>query len=216
MNILIVGANGKIGKILSRQLVEDEELSPVAMIRKEEQAEYFEGIGADYTMGDLQSSIDELADLFEGADAIVFTAGSGGKTGYDKTLEIDLDGAVKTMEAAKKAGVSRYVMVSAIGADDREYWNSSPIKPYMIAKSYADRELRKSGLDYTILQPGRLTDEEGTCKITTDVKNADTREIPREDVASAIVSCLRDENTIGKTISMLSGEVSITDALKAV
>ena len=215
MKTLIVGANGNIGRMLTKQLVEAEEVHPIAMIRKEEQADFFKGMGAEYKMGDLTSSVDELAEIFEGADAIVFTAGSGGKTGYDKTLEIDLDGAVKTMEAAQKAGISRYVMVSAIGADNREYWNSSPIKPYMIAKGYADRELRKSGLDYTILQPGRLTDDQGTCKITTDVENAATREIPREDVASAIVTCLRDDSTIGKTIPMLSGEVAITDALKA-
>lgn len=82
----------------------------------------------------LESSMDVIAATMKGFDAVVFTAGSGGKTGFDKTLEVDLDGAVKSMIAAEQVGVKRFVMVSAVHAGNRERWNASGIKPYYIAK----------------------------------------------------------------------------------
>ncbi len=102
MNILIVGANGGIGRILSKQLAHEEGKSPIAMIRKEEQKSFFDNIGVETALGNLEDSVEDLAKIFEGADAVVFTAGSGGKTDYDKPLEIDLDAAIKCMEAAKQ------------------------------------------------------------------------------------------------------------------
>jgi uncharacterized protein YbjT (DUF2867 family) len=174
MNILIVGANGGIGRILSSQLAQEEGKNPIALIRKEKQKSFFDNLGVETKMGDLEDSVDNLANVFDGADAIVFTAGSGGSTDYDKTLEIDLDAAVKCMEAAEQKNIDRFLMVSVINVDDREAWNSSPIKPYMIAKYYADQHLKNSSLKYTILRPRSLTDEEGKGIINTSPAEAST------------------------------------------
>lgn len=214
--ILIIGANGGIGTIVCKQLSKENDFEPVAMLRKEDQQPKFAGMGVESIVADLTLSVKELTELFEGFDAIVFTAGSGGSTGYDKTLEVDLDAAVKTMKAAENAGVNSYLMVSVAGADDRPSWESSPIKPYMIAKHYADRALKNTDLNYTIVRPGSLTDEDGNGRITSDVKNAKSRSIPREDVATAITHSLVNNLAIRKTVEMVSGEDTIEDVLKKV
>ncbi|MEQ8578934.1 MAG: SDR family oxidoreductase [Balneola sp.] len=213
MNTLIVGANGGIGRILSKQLVDEEGIMSVAMIRKEDQKSFFGDLGVETVMGDLESSVEELSNVFQGADAIVFTAGSGGKTDYDKTLEIDLDAAVKCMEAAEKSNIKRFIIVSVINADDRSAWNKSPIKPYMIAKFYADQNLKNTDLDYTIIRPGSLTDNKGTGSITINPDSSSQNKIPREDVASVITACLNNDNTIGKIFDFVSGDTLIEDAI---
>lgn len=184
------------------------------MIRKNEQKSFFDNIGVETILGDLEDSIEDLAKVFERADSVVFTAGSGGKTDYDKTLEIDLDAAIKCMEAAKQKNISRFLIVSVINVDDRGSWNSSPMKPYLIAKYYADQYLKNSELNYTILRPGSLTDSKGTDKITTSPNTISGNEIPREDVASVITTCLKNEGTIGKTFDFVSGDTSIEKAIK--
>jgi len=214
MNTLIVGANGGIGRILSKQLSDQDGMKPIAMIRKEDQKSFFDNIGVETIMGDLEDSVEDLSKSFENADSIVFTAGSGGKTDYDKTLEIDLDAAVKCMEAAEKNNIQRFLIVSVINADDREVWDKSPIKPYMIAKFYADQNLKRSNLDYTIIRPGSLTNKKGTGCISISPDSSSQNEIPREDVASVITACLNNDNTIGKTFDFVSGDILIEDAIK--
>ncbi len=193
MKVLIVGAHGKIGKIISKKMSDSETYSPVAFIRKEEQKAYFNDINVPTVVSSLEYSIDALKDIIKDFDAVVFTAGSGGSTGDDKTLEIDLDGAVKTMIAAKDAGVNRYVIVSAAYADDREFWNSASIKPYYIAKHYADLYLKNSGLDYTILRPVALTDDpaqDSLVFLETDGKL--NKQVSRENVANLVLEVLPD------------------------
>jgi len=214
MNVLIVGANGGIGRILSKQLAHEDGKNPIAMIRKEEQKAFFDDIGVETRMGDLEASIEELTDTFEGADAIVFTAGSGGKTDYDKTLEIDLDAAIKCIEAAEQKNINRFLIVSVINVDKREIWSKSGMKPYMIAKYYADQHLKNSKLDFTIIRPGSLSDDNGTGSITTTPDSASTNKIPREDVASVITASLKSDSTIGKTFDIVSGDTLIKDAIK--
>ncbi|RBP88304.1 uncharacterized protein YbjT (DUF2867 family) [Cytobacillus firmus] len=204
MKVLIVGANGQIGKQLVKLMKEGKKHTAKAMIRKEEQAPQFEEMGVETAVASLEGTVDELAEAAKGCDAIVFTAGSGGHTGYDKTLLIDLDGAVKTIEAAEKAGVDRFVMVSAIQANNRDKW-SETIKPYYAAKHYADRILENSSLNYTIVRPGGLTDEAGTGKI----KAAESLErgfIPREDVAKTLYAVLDKVNTYKRAFDLVSGE----------
>src|SRR5690625_4264532 len=137
----------------------DENFEPTAIIRKPEQKEVFDQTNTPVILTDLEKSVQELAGMIKGFDAIIFTAGSGASTGPDKTLLIDLDGAVKIMEVAEKNGINRFVMVSAIGAHKRERW-SEAIKPYFVAKHYADRVLMDSPLEYTIVRPGGLTRSE--------------------------------------------------------
>ncbi|GLB61994.1 SDR family oxidoreductase [Cytobacillus sp. NCCP-133] len=212
MKILIVGANGQIGKQLAKLINDSSEHTVRAMIRKAEQAEYFEKMGAETVLASLEGTVDELAEAAKGCDAIVFTAGSGGHTGYDKTLLIDLDGAVKTIEAAQKAGIDRFVMVSAIQANNREKW-SDAIKPYFVAKHYADRLLESSGLNYTIVRPGGLTDDPGTGKIQA-ADNLERGFIPRADVAKTVYAVLDKANAYKRSFDLISGEEDVEAAIK--
>ncbi|OZB98888.1 SDR family oxidoreductase [Paenibacillus sp. XY044] len=213
MNVLIIGANGQIGRHLVRKLRESNGHKAIAMVRTDEQKAAFEQQGVQAVLADLEGSIDEIALAAKGADAVVFTAGSGGHTGADKTMMIDLDGAIKSMEATKQAEVRRFIIVSAIGVHHRELWmESAPY--YSAAKHYADIWLKHSGLDYTIIRPGRLTNNPGTGKIAAAI-DLDRGEIPREDVAEAILASLENRHTIGKAFDIISGVTPIEAALNA-
>ena len=213
MKVLVIGANGQIGQILVDQLHENENFEAIAMIRNPEQQSKFEEKGIKTVVGDLEGPVKDLELAMQGVDAIVFTAGSGGKTGPDKTLLVDLDGASKTIEAAEKVGIKRFVMVSAIQAHNRENW-SEQIKPYFVAKHHADRILVSSTLDYTIIRPGGLVNEPGTGKIQI-AENLQRSIVTREDVASTIVAVLKAENTIKKSFDLINGESDINEAVQA-
>jgi len=211
MKVFVVGANGQIGKQLTERLNENENHTVLAMVRKEEQQKEFENKGIETVYANLEGTVEELQKALSGCDAIVFTAGSGGSTGSDKTLLIDLDGAVKTMEAAEKAGIERFIMVSALQANNRENWNEN-LKPYYVAKHYADKMLVQSNLNYTIIRPGGLLNEKGTGKITAGDK-VPRATIPREDVATTVIEALENPNTYHKSFDIVSGEDTISDAL---
>ncbi|MCX2744021.1 SDR family oxidoreductase [Mangrovivirga sp. M17] len=210
--VIVIGATGKIGKILSEKLSDEADFEIKAAFRNEDKKDFFEDRNIEFTILNLEDPVDKIAEAIEGADVVVFTAGSGGSTGPDKTLVVDLDGAVKSMEAAKKANVNRYVIVSAMKADNREMWDKSGIKPYYVAKHYADRVLKDIGLDYTIIRPGRLLDEDGTGKITTENPEKN-KSVPREDVAAVIVEVLKNDNTIGKIVEFNQGDKEISEAI---
>lgn len=150
----------------------------------------------------------------KGCDAIVFTAGSGGSTGADQTLLIDLDGAVKTVEAAELLGIKRFIMVSAFQANNRENW-SEVIKPYYVAKHYADRALLNSELTYTIIRPGGLVNEPGTGHVNAAEK-LERGSIAREDVAATIFAALTEEHTYKRSFDLIAGETAIPQALKMI
>ena len=212
MQVLIIGAHGQIGQLLTDKLKDATDFTPVALIRKTEQEQMFRAKGTEARVASLEDSVEDLAVQMSGIDAVVFTAGSGGSTGPDKTLTIDLDGAVKSMEAAEQAGIRRFVMVSAIGSGDRSAWTDPAMKPYYVAKHYADRMLQQSGLDYTILRPGTLKNEDGTGKINVESPR-DTKSVPRPDVAEVILAVLRNTSTIGKVIPFNRGDVPIAEAV---
>ncbi|MEK3856870.1 SDR family oxidoreductase [Cytobacillus sp. FSL H8-0458] len=214
MKVLIVGASGQIGKQLVKLIKEEDKHTARAMVRKEEQVRQFEDMGVETALASLEGTVDELAEAAKGCDAIVFSAGSGGNTGYDKTLLIDLDGAAKTIEAAEKAGVERFIMVSAIQANNRDKW-SETIKPYFAAKHYADRILEKSSLNYTIVRPGGLTNDPGTGKIKA-AENLERGFIPREDVAKTLYAVLDKENTYKRAFDLVSGGEDPETAVKKI
>ncbi|WP_028590708.1 SDR family oxidoreductase [Paenibacillus massiliensis] len=212
MKILVIGANGQIGQHVVQLLEKDENHSAKAMIRKEEQAPALEQWGAETVIADLEGSVEDIAAAAAGCEAIVFTAGSGGHTGADKTLLIDLDGAVKAMEAAEQAGIQRFILVSAMYADQREKWPEE-IKPYYVAKHFADRILMNSNLDYTIIRPGGLVNEEATGGIQIG-EDASRRTIPRADVAAIVVAALNEPTTIRRAFDVTSGNMPISLALQ--
>ncbi|GGF27632.1 putative sugar epimerase YhfK [Halobacillus andaensis] len=216
MKVLVVGANGQIGKHLVSFIQDSENLEAKAMIRKQEQASYFEELGAETAVADLEDDIETIAKVAEGVDAIVFTAGSGPHTGPDKTILIDLDGAVKTIKAAEAAGVKRFVMVSSFDTS-REAIQAAPssFAPYVAAKHYADEWLKRTDLNYTIIHPGRLTNDPGTGQVEAAYE-VERGEIPREDVASVIAETLEDQSTIGKEFQVVGGTTPIKEAVKSI
>lgn len=214
MKVLVVGSNGQIGQKLITLLNENIEHTVRAMVRKKEQAELLENLGIETVIADLEGPVDSIVKAAQGCDAIIFAAGSGGKTGDDKTLLIDLDGAGKTIEAAEQARINRFIMVSAIQANNRENWHDG-ILPYYAAKHYADRVLESSNLNYTIIRPGILLNETGTGKVLA-AANIKHGSIPREDVARVIIATLNEKNTFRKAFDLISGDRSIAEALREI
>ncbi|TLS36237.1 SDR family oxidoreductase [Pseudalkalibacillus caeni] len=215
MKVLVVGANGQIGKHLVSLVQDNDSLEAKAMIRKQEQASFFENLGAETVMADLEGEVETIAKAAEGVDAIVFTAGSGPHTGSDKTLMVDLDGAVKTIEAAKVAGVKRFIMISSFDTR-REAIQAAPssFAPYVVAKHYADDWLRRTNLDYTIIHPGALTNDKGTGEVNA-AEEVERGQVPREDVASVIVASLENDSTIGKEFQVVAGTKPVNEAIKS-
>ena len=211
MKVLVVGANGKVGTLLCGKLWGAHDFSPVALIRDHRQQTKFTAIGVPAVTADLEEGV---AKYLAGLDAVVFTAGSGSKTGPDKTTDVDQNAAIRLMEDCEQQNVKRFVMISAIGADPNS--QSDRIQHYLRAKGHADVRLRSSKLDYTILAPGTLNDEKGTGQIQASEKLPHHGFIPREDLAAVIVETLRNYMTIGKTIELISGSKKIKPALAEV
>ncbi|AKD02942.1 SDR family oxidoreductase [Pontibacter korlensis] len=212
MKVLLIGANGQVGQHIVDMLQDNDLHSLRAMVRKEEQAQELQKRGIEAVLANLEGSVDELAKAMEGCDAVVFSAGSGGSTGYDKTLLIDLDGAAKAVEAAEKAGIKRFIMVSAIQAHRRENW-SEELKPYFVAKHYADKVLEASSLNYTIVRPGGLLNEPATGKVKV-AEDLERGSIPREDVAAVIIRSLTEEKAFRRSFDLVSGETPVAEALQ--
>lgn len=211
MKVLVIGANGQIGRHFVKLLASSDQHIPKAMIRKEEQVSFFNSLGVETVLTSLEGSVEEITAAMTGCDAVVFAAGSGGKTGADKTLLIDLDGAAKTIEAAEQTGTERFLMVSAINADKREMWKED-MAHYYVAKHHADNILRASGLVYTIIRPGLLSNEPASGKVLA-VEDLDSGEISREDVAQVLLESLDNEHVYNKTFAVISGDHDIQTAL---
>jgi len=211
MTVAVIGANGGIGRRLLPRLA-DAGHDPIGIVRSEDQFDGVRERGGEPRLGDLEG---EFAPALEGTDAVVFTAGAGGSTGWDKTILVDLWGAERAIRACEARGIDRFVMISSRGADDPER-RQGPIKPYIVAKHVADRTLQQSSLDETILRPTRLTDETGTGRVAAyfeeDPESGDP--IPRADVAQAVVECLNEDGTIGHAITLYGGETPIREALR--
>ena len=184
------------------------------LVRKEEQLPEVEADGAEAVLCDLESETVEggVGEAVEACDAIVFAAGAGPGSGAARKETMDFGGAAKLVEAAENRGVRRYLMLSSMGAGDPEA-GSGAMRPYLRAKARADERLRESGLDYTIVRPGSLTDEEGTGRVEAAEHLGRRGEIPREDVARTLAAALESPNTSGKTFEVLSGETPVEEAL---
>ncbi|MFD0977082.1 SDR family oxidoreductase [Salinimicrobium gaetbulicola] len=206
--ILIAGATGSTGKRIIEILNNSQSFDPVAMIRKEEQKTIFDDMEVKWVLADLEGDVSEAV---KGVDKIIFAAGSGGSTGPEKTDAVDRDGAIKLIDAAKKAKVKKFIMLSSMGADDPAAHEE--LKHYLEAKAAADEHLRKSKLKYTILRPGRLTDDMGLGKVNLAEKLDDLGEIPRDDVAFLLIMSLADPLLPNMTVEAIEGEEPIKSAM---
>lgn len=206
--ILIVGATGDTGKRVIEILRNSQSFEPVAMVRKEEQKEIFEDMEVSTVVADLEGDVEHA---LEGIDKVIFAAGSGGDTGEDKTIAVDQEGAIKIIDAAKKANVKKFVMLSSMGADEPS--KHKKLEVYLEAKKKADDYLMESGIPYSILRPGALTDDMGLAKVKLGEKLNEKGEISRDDVAFLLVMSLADPLIKNKIIEALEGNESIKSAI---
>jgi uncharacterized protein YbjT (DUF2867 family) len=211
MNVVIVGGHGKIGMRLEKILAERGD-SPRGIIRKTEQAGDLEKLGAEPIVLDIENV--EIDDAVAGSDAVVFAAGAGPGSGPARKLTVDYGGAVSLAEAAMTHGIKRYLMVSSIGSNHPERWTEE-MKPYLKAKADADKFLMESGLDYTIVRPGGLTDDPGTGKVKVAEDVGESGTVTRDDVALVLAELLTADNTIGKAFDLLNGETPVAEAIAA-
>jgi uncharacterized protein YbjT (DUF2867 family) len=206
---LIIGASGQVGQLVTQTLAETGE--PVrALVRNKSKLDHIKNNELDVMETDLEG---DFSLAFDGIDNVVFVAGSGGSTGADKTLLIDLWAAKKAVDYAKEANVKQFIMVSSIGADDPEAIESD-IKPYLVAKHMADQYLMASGVPFTIVRPGPLTNDKGQGKIT--IKRPNSREemaIPRADVAKSVLFILSKDNLNGKIFELFGGTYDVDNVL---
>lgn len=214
MNVLVIGANGQVGRNIVKELAETNHKA-IAMVRKEEQIDEMKKLGAtNVVLGDLEK---DFSGAYDGVDAVIFAAGSGPKTGADKTLTIDLWGSVKAAQYAQEKGVKRFVQLGSVGSDNPDAGGEA-MKPYLVAKRTADDLLKTTDLDYTIVRPGALSDEEKSGKIEVSLdgfSSLEGRSIPRADVAHVLVDVLDRNNTYRKVFEVLQGDQPASDQLNS-
>ena len=206
MDVVVAGGHGKVGLNLLRLLAERGHRAR-GLVRNPDHVPDLADVGAEAVVCDMEA-LDDLSGCCTGADAVVFAAGAGPGSGPERKRTVDLGAAVKLMDA----GVRRYVMVSAISAGRPDEW-SEPMRPYYEAKAEADRRLEESGLEYTIVRPGSLTDDPGTGLVTVGT-DLDRGEVPRDDVAAVLLAVLETPTSIGKTFELVSGDTPVEEAVR--
>lgn len=211
--IAIVGGNGQIARLLHPLLVARGH-TPIALVRSESQRNRLEAMGAAVRLLDIENSTaGDFAAAFEDADAVVFAAGGGPDGNVERKRTVDLEGSLKSIEGARQAGITRFVQVSAINVDQPVAQDASPVwRAYVEAKRDADAALRDSGLDWTIIRPGVLTDDDGTglVELGEGVARAD---VPRADVAAVLAAVLDSGAGIGAQWNLVSGDTPVADAV---
>jgi uncharacterized protein YbjT (DUF2867 family) len=212
MDVVVAGGHGKIGLRLLKLLAERGDRGR-GLIRKPEQAADLEQVGAQAVVCDLERQ-DDVAPHVRGADAVVFAAGAGPGSGAERKRTMDLGGALKLIEAAKAEGVRRYLIISSMGAADPGR-SSEQMRPYLEAKHDADVALAASGLDFTIVRPGGLTDDPGSGRVAAAESLGRYGTVPRDDVAAVLAAALLLDSTIGKTFELLEGHTPLDEALRS-
>ena len=213
MLVAIAGGHGQIALRLTRLLAArgDEVRS---LVRNPDHGDDVREAGGEPVVCDLEEADDEtVARAVEGADAVVFAAGAGPGSGSARKQTMDLGGAVKLIAGAKGAGISRYVIVSSINANP-DAPGDDTFSVYLRAKGQADAELAASGLDYTIVRPGSLTNGPGTGRVRAG-DAVGRGEVPRDDVAAVLAAVLAEPRTVGVTFELIGGDVPVDEAVAA-
>ena len=211
----IIGGHGKVALVLA-QLLKTGGNDVTSIFRNPDHTDDVENTGASPVVADVeQLSVAQLADLLEGQDAVVWSAGAGGGS-PERTYAVDRDAAIRAMDAAVMAGAKRFVMVSYFGAgQDHGVPEDDPFHAYAQAKADADDHLRASSLDWTVVGPGALTEDEATGRIDVSAGERDgEHRTSRANVALVVAAVLDDPSTIGKTIEFSDGGTLIADALE--
>ena len=211
--VAIVGGHGQVARHLIGALRAGGH-EPVALVRREEYREELQGLGAEVRLLDIEAQdADAFGEAFAGCDAVVFAAGGGPDGNIERKRTVDLEGSLKSIAGARSAGIDRFVQISAINVDDPVPVDTSDVwRAYVEAKRDADAALRDSGLAWTIIRPGALTDDPPTGKVSPgpDVSHG---EVTRADVAAVIAAVLDVDATVGRQWNLVNGEVPIADAV---
>ncbi len=213
--IAIVGGHGQVAIHLLHVLRRAEH-DAVALVRKEDYREELEGLGAEVRLLDIeQDGADAFAEAFAGCAAVVFAAGGGPDGNIERKRTVDLEGSLKSIEGARTAGIDRFVQVSAIGVDDPLPDDTSDVwRAYVEAKRDADTALRASGLAWTIIRPGRLTDDPATGLVSLG-KDVTRGDVTRADVAAVVAAVLDSDGSVGKQWDLVNGETPVAEAVQS-
>lgn len=222
MRVVIAGGHGAIALQLQRLLSARDD-RPVGLIRNPDHSDEVRAAGSEAVVFDLESGgISELAPHLEGADAVVFAAGAGPNSGIPRKDTVDRAGAALLAEAAQRAGVRRYLLLGSMGVDVEDPDWEPPgevgevFAAYLRAKAAAERDLRGRELDWTVLRPGKLTDDEATGAVTLAPPPVERGEVSRADVAAVLVALLDEPRTAGMTLEAVGGDTPIADAVRSV
>ena len=212
MRIAIAGGHGQIARLLGQRL-SGEGHDVVGLIRTPEQADDLRAAGMEPAVISLEdASVDDVAEVINGCDAVVFAAGGGPESGRARKWSVDLMGAVLLADAAEQAGVRRYVMVSSIGSDAPENVDAGVFQVYLYAKGGADADLRTRDLDWTIVRPGMLTDDAPTGQVTIN-PDQQRQPITRGDVAHTLAQVLTRGQAIRETFVVVNGATPVDEAV---
>jgi uncharacterized protein YbjT (DUF2867 family) len=218
MRVVVAGAHGQVARRLGRLLSARGD-TVVGIVRNPDHRADLEDDGVQPAVLDLeQASVDEVAELVRGADAVVFAAGAGPGSGEARKHSVDHGAAVKLADAAERAGVRPYLLVSSMGVEQARHGTPQGVDPvfavYLQAKLRAeDQILPRPALDTTIVRPGRLTDDPGTGRVTL-AHGVGYGEIPRDDVAAVLAEILHT-GASNDVVELVGGDTPVADAVAA-
>lgn len=211
MQVAVAGGHGQIALRLTR-LLRDRGDSVRSLIRNPADSDDVRDAGGEPVVCDLeQANENDVAEAVGAVDAVVFAAGAGPGSGSERKETMDYGGALKLLAAAKANGIPRYVIVSAIGADP-DLEGDETFAVYVRAKGRADAQLAASGLDYTIVRPGSLTDDPGTGQVEVG-ERLEGGPISRDDVAAVVAEALHHPAAAGRTFDVIAGETPVDQAI---
>lgn len=214
MDVAIAGAHGKVARRLSRLLAARGDRVR-GIVRNPDHRDDVTADGAEPIVCDLETAPDgDLDAAVTGTDAIVFAAGAGPGSGAARKHTVDYGAARRLIDAARRTGVRRYVMVSSMGTEHPP-GGDDVFAVYLRAKAQADAELRLAGLDHTIVRPGGLSDDAGTGLVRID-RHVPRGRIPRDDVAAVLAAVLLEPGTIRRTFELVGGDTPVPEAVAAV
>jgi len=207
MKILVIGANGRTG-LQTASTLKNSGYEVIAGVHSPNHMDYVKKLNLEVRKIDLiDMTVTQIAVEMHDIDLVVFASGAA-QDHPELAMWIDLDGAVKTMQAAQKVGIERFIMLSAAGAEDRSTWDIYDIPNYYLAKYYAEDFLKKSGLIYTIIRPGILTNDLPKDKVSLVDSSGDPR-VSRSDVASVVLQAIENPHLENTSFNLYSGQTDI-------
>jgi uncharacterized protein YbjT (DUF2867 family) len=216
VHVVIAGGHGKIALQLAALLAGRGDVV-TSVVRNPEHRADVETAGAAVVVLDLESAAaGDLATHLAGADAVVFAAGAGPGSGVERKDTVDRAAAVLLADAAARAGVARYLLVSSTGVDDPPASGTDEVwAAYLRAKKAAEDAIRATALDWTILRPGRLTDDPATGRVLLAPPPVARGDVTRADTAAVLAGLLDAPGTAGQVLELRAGDVAIADAVQA-